>query len=301
MHPGFDGLSRVAIAGDALAYREAGSGTPVVLVHGSASDIRTWDGVFARLAEEFRVVAYSRRYARPNVDIAPGVDDRMDVHVEDLVAVQQNLGARPAHLVGHSWGGFVALLTAMRHPDCVASMVLIEPPVLSLVASTPPRPAELLRVLGAEPALALAILKFGLGAVLPAQRAHRRGDAEAAMRAFGRGVLGPAAFAGLSESRVQQVRDNQATDRAQIMGAGFPPLPHDEVRKVSVPVLILTGRESPALWRRLGSRLAALLPDAKVRVIADASHVIHEDAPDQFVNAVVSHIRGQAASGLLTN
>ncbi len=291
----FEALRTAPVNGVSLAYREQGSGEPVVLVHGSASDIRTWEHQIPAIGANYRAVAYSRRYARPNTDIAAGVDDQMLPHVEDLAAFLKSIDAPAAHLVGHSWGGFIALLTAIRHPQMVRSLVLMEPPVLSLFASTPPRPVEILRLFLRRPATAFAMIKFGAGAVAPAQKAFRRGDDEAAMRAFGRGVLGKAGYERLSDARRQQVRDNRKADRAQLLGAGFPPLSDDEVRGVRVPALLLVGEQSPVILRRLTDSLHELLPDSERVEIADASHLMHEDNPGMVNAAILGFLEGRAS------
>ena len=73
----FDGVQTVTVDGLRLAYREQGEGEPVVLVHGSASDLRSWDQQLPAIATSYRAIAYSRRFARPNDDIAPGAEDPM--------------------------------------------------------------------------------------------------------------------------------------------------------------------------------------------------------------------------------
>lgn len=287
-----------ADAGDvSLAYVEAGAGEPVVLVHGSASDLRSWRHQVPALARRHRTIAYSRRYARPNPDIDDDdADDPMLTHVEDLVAFLDAVGACPAHLVGHSWGGFIALLTAIRHPEAVKSLVLLEPPVLSLFVSTPPRPAELLRTLRTHPRTALAILRFGGGAVAPAQRAFRRGDDEAGMRAFAQGVLGKTFFERLQPDELDESRGNLRAVRAQLLGAGFPPLRDAEVRALQVPILLVHGEESPAILLRLTERLAELLPGAARCGIPGASHRMQIDAPEAVNCAILDFLAGVTAS-----
>ena len=98
------GVRTAAVNGIALAYREQGEGEAVVLVHGSASDLRSWEQQLPAIGTRYRAIAYSRRYARPNEDIEPGADDQMLPHVDDLAALLRVTGAAPAHLVGHSWG-----------------------------------------------------------------------------------------------------------------------------------------------------------------------------------------------------
>ena len=70
----FEGLRNVSVNGTQLAYHEQGSGDPVLFVHGSSSDLRTWERQIPAIGAQFRAIAYSRRYARPNADIEPSVE-----------------------------------------------------------------------------------------------------------------------------------------------------------------------------------------------------------------------------------
>jgi pimeloyl-ACP methyl ester carboxylesterase len=274
---GFGPVRTAAANGTQLAYREEGEGEPVVFVHGSASDLRTWEQQLPALGRRHRAIAYSRRFAPPNRDLEPGADDPMLPHVEDLAAFLHAIGAAPAHLVGNSWGAFIGLLTAVRHPGLVRTLVLEEPPVLSLFVSTPPRPAELLRLLATRPRTGFAILGFGAAVVTRAQRAFRAGKDEEALQIFGRGVLGEAAFARLPEARKQQMRDNVRSLRAQLLGAGFPPLAAADLRGIRAPALLVTGERSPAVFLRLTDCLEELLPRAERVAIPGASHAMHEE------------------------
>jgi pimeloyl-ACP methyl ester carboxylesterase len=273
----FNGVRTAAVNGTALAYREKGEGEPVVFVHGSASDLRTWEQQLPAIGRSYRAIAYSRRYARPNEDIDPDADDQMLPHVDDLTRFMEVVGAEPAHLVGHSWGAFICLLTAVRHPQLVRSLVLAEPPVLTLFTSIPPRPRELLWLLVRRPRTAFAILSFAARAYVPAQKAFRCGDDEEAMQTMAHGLLGRDAYERLPEERKQQARENLNTLRAQVLGAGFPPLGDDDVRGVAAPTLLMTGARSPAYPVRLAGRLQQLLPNAERVEIASASHLMHEE------------------------
>jgi len=265
------------VRGARLAYRERGQGEPVVFVHGSLSDMRMWEQQLPRVGASYRAIAYSRRYARPNEDIAPGIDDPLSVHVDDLIAFLRAIDAFPAHLVGSSFGAFVCLVTAMRAPDLVASVVLQEPPVLSLFVSTPPRPAELFRLFVRRPRLALAIVGFGATAAGPAQSAFRRGDDDRAMQLFLHGALGKDAYGRLPDLRKQQFRDNIRALEAQLLGAGFPPLRDDDIRGVRTKALLMTGEHSPRVFLRMTDRLEELMPNAERVSIASASHLMAEE------------------------
>jgi pimeloyl-ACP methyl ester carboxylesterase len=282
------GPTRTAKAnGTLLAYREEGQGEPVVFVHGSASDLRTWEQQLPAIGRRYRAIAYSRRFAPPNENTEPGADDPMLPHVEDLAAFLGAIDAAPAHLVGNSWGAFICLLAAVRQPHLVRTLVLEEPPVLPLFVSTPPRPLELLRLLATRPRTAIAILGFGAGTVTPAQKAFRRGEDDEALRIFGRGVLGEAPFERLPEARKKQMRDNLGSLRAQLLGAGFPPLGDDAVRSVRAPVLLVTGERTPAVFVRLTDRLEELLPSAERIAIPGASHGMHEENAPALNEAIL--------------
>lgn len=291
-----ESLPTVTANGAELAYREVGRGEPVVFIHGSLSDIRTWDGQLEAIGGTHRAIAYSRRYSPPGPPIEPGADDQMLPHVEDLTALLEGLEAEPAHLVGNSWGGFIALLAAIRAPERVRTLVLMEPPVLSLFVSTPPRPAELAAVLARRPRTGIAILGFGIGTIAGVERALKRGEDERAMERFARGVLGDETFENLPEERLRQARDNIPTLRAQQLGAGFPPLSEDEVRSVRAPTLLICGERSPGLFQRLTERLEELLPRAEVVEIDDASHTMHEQQP-AAVNGAISRFLAGASGG----
>jgi len=286
----FGATKTATVNGTTLAYRELGEGEPVVFVHGSASDLRAWEQQLPGVGRAYRAIAYSRRFARPNEDIDPEADDQMLPHVEDLAIFLREIGAAPAHLVGNSWGAFISLLTAVRHPDLVHTLTLEEPPVLSLFVSTPPRTAELMRLFATRPRTAMAILKFGAGTIAPAQKAFRRGEDDEAMRTFGHGVLGKEPFEGLPEARKEQMRENLDSLRAQLLGAGFPPLGDDEVRGIRVPVLLVTGERSPSVFLRLTDRLEELLPIVERVEIPDASHVMHEENAPATNEAIVGFL-----------
>ncbi len=284
----FESVKTASIDGTTLAYEENGNGAPVVFVHGTASDLRTWKYQIPSIGGSYRAIAYSRRYARPNDDIKPGVDDQMHPHVDDLVAFLKTIDATPAHLVGSSWGAFICLLTAIRYPEAVRSLVLEEPPAPTLfVSRTPPPPFELLRLLVRRPRSALALVKFGAQTVGPAEKAFRRGDDETAVSTFGRGVLGEKSFRRLPDDRKQQMRENVATARAQLLGAGFPPLEDNDVRGVRVPTLLATGERSPSIFLRITDRLQELLPNVERVTIPGASHLMHEENADETNRAIL--------------
>jgi pimeloyl-ACP methyl ester carboxylesterase len=282
-------VARAEVNGTSLEYVENGEGQPLVFVHGSASDIRTWHNQEKEFGNHFRVITYSRRYHWPNEPIGEGADYSMLEHVWDLGAFLRALGAAPVHLVGHSYGAFVCLLLAVQEPGLIRTLVLAEPPAVTLFVSYPPRPPEILRLMISRPRTAAAIVKFGARGIQPTTAALRRGDTEGAIQIFGRTVLGSQAYRSLSESRREQVRANFLA--AEFLGSGYPPLEASDVQQVRCPTLLLYAQRSPRLFHRLIDRLQELLPNAKRVEVRDASHIMHEDNPSEYNAAVLSHLQ----------
>ena len=201
-------MSTLKINGASLEYAEYGEGEPLVLVHGSASDYRTWHKQQEEFAHRYRVITYSRRYHWPNEQIPADADYSMMEHVDDLQALIKELGAVPAHLMGHSHGAFLCLLLAIKEPELVRTLVLAEPPVVTLFVSNTPKPMELLKLLATRPRTAIAVIKFGAKGVAPATTAAKHDDPKKAMRLFGKTLLGEQFYGQLSERRLEQVDAN---------------------------------------------------------------------------------------------
>lgn len=263
------------INGASFEYAECGKGEPLVLVHGSASDYRTWHNQHEEFANRYRVITYSRRYHWPNEQIPEDADYSMLEHVDDLQALLQELDAVPAHLVGHSYGAFLCLLLAIQEPHLVRTLVLAEPPAITLFVSNTPKPLEILKLLTTRPRTAIAILKFGAKGVTPATAAAKRDDAKKAMRLSGMTILGQQFYRLMSERRLEQVDANSI--KAEFLGSGFAPLDAEQVRNIHSPTLLITGRYSHSLFHRITDRLEELLPNTERIEIEGASHIMHED------------------------
>ncbi|MCA9839621.1 MAG: alpha/beta hydrolase [Trueperaceae bacterium] len=284
-------MAKIVVNGIELEYVVKGQGEPVVLIHGSASDYRTWQAVQDTFAEEFLTITYSRRFHWPNQQIEEGLDYSMSEHIEDLKALLTKLNAKPVHLVGHSYGALMALGLAIQEPQYVASLVLAEPPAISLYVknSNDPKPKELLKLLVSKPRTGLAVIKLGATGLGPAASAAKRGDMNDVMRLFGHAALGKETFSQMSQERKEQVLANLT--KAEFLGSGFLPLNTHELAKISKPVLLLTGQKSPKVFSHLANRLDELLPDVKRVEVANASHILHENNPTKFSDSVISYLK----------
>lgn len=280
----------IAIDGARFEYFKNGKGEPLIMVHGSASDYRTWYSQLDTFAELFTTILYSRRYHWPNEPIPEGADYSMNEHVDDLLRILCSLDATPAHLVGHSYGAFVCLLLALRKPHLVRTLVLAEPPVITLFVSNNPKLMEIFKVLVTRPRTAAALIKFGVHGVAPARKAFRQGDVEAGIQRFGDAVFGHGGYGRLSEFQKAQVHDNVMTVKAELLGTGFPSLDSEQLGNLKVPTLLVTGQRSIDLFYCLTDRLQELMPYTERVEISGASHMMHEDNATAYNSAILSFL-----------
>ena len=114
----------VEVAGDPIAYREAGQGAPLVLLHGFLCDSRCWKRQLDGLSDQFRVVAWDAPGAGRSSD-PPETFTTAD-YTHRLAGFLDALGVTRAHVVGLSWGGILAQEFYRRSPDRVRSLVLTD-------------------------------------------------------------------------------------------------------------------------------------------------------------------------------
>ncbi|MDH3244145.1 MAG: alpha/beta hydrolase [Saprospiraceae bacterium] len=274
----------------AFKYIEKGRGDPVVFVHGSVSDYRTWDRQVEVVSKKYRAITYSRRFHWPNREIAEGEDYSMLRHVSDLDAILSTL-EQPVHLIGHSYGAFICLLLAMESPNRIRSLVLAEPPAITLFVSHSPRPLEILKLLLTRPLTAIALVKLGSKGIAPATKAIKRSQVKKAVKIFGTAVLGSETFSNLPDVRMEQVYQNVI--KTEFLGSGFPPLEAKKIREINIPTLLISGEKSPDIFSLLLDRLQELLPNARKKVIQGASHLVHEDSPRKYNGCVLSFMEEQ--------
>lgn len=272
-------------------FIENGDGEPVVFVHGSLSDYRIWEDQMDKFSENFRTIAYSRRFHWPNEKIAEDEDYSMHQHVSDLQEILNNIG-EPVHLVGHSYGGFICLLLAMKSDDLIRSMTLAEPPIFTLYLSDPPKTGEVFKLLFTKPKTALPLIKFGATAIEPTKKLIRQDKTDKAIETFGKAALGEEAYTNFSDEVMERIRENFID--AEFIGSGFPPINIEEVQKIGVPTLLLSAEDSPKFFQHLSDGLEKNLPNAKLTQITDASHIMQQENPDEFYENVLSFIENQS-------
>src|SRR5690554_829391 len=114
----------VETGGLRIAYEQVGDGPPLVFVHSGASDSRSWAPQLADLSDEFTVVAWDEPGAGRSSALPE--DFGLTDYADGLAALIVALDRGPAHIAGLSWGGTVVLELYRRHPELVATLIMMD-------------------------------------------------------------------------------------------------------------------------------------------------------------------------------
>ena len=242
----------------------------VLLVHSGGFTSRQWRKLADRLAPSYHVIApdllgYGDRPRWP-----AGVPFHFTRDVELLAG----LVSEPAHVVGHSYGGLLALQLALAHPELVRSITAYEPVAFGVLAES-----ELGSVEG-----------------LPAYVADAAGVDEAWLTAFVDWWNGAGSWAALPEDTKQAFRGVAWKVSQEVASLAADRTPRERYASITAPTLLLAGGRSPAAEQRVVAELAALLPHAAVRTFPELGHMgpITHGA---IVNAAIeAHLRHVVAS-----
>lgn len=276
------------VNGVRLHYAEAGRGEPILFVHGFPEFWYAWKDQLQAFGRDYRAVALDMRGY--NLSSKPESLDgyRLPRLAEDLHAFSEYLGSDPVTLVGHDWGGVVAWVFAMMHPERVRRLVIINAPHPVVfrreLAENPAqqrasqymtlfKSAEAEDVLSANNHAALVDRVMGEGL--------RRGyltaaDRDAYLEAWSR----PGALTG----GLNWYRANRAGP--PVPGESGNDGPEMPFRVIDVPTLVIWGMQDTALLPGNLDGLDEWVSDLTVERVADADHWIVHQKSDQ-VNALI--------------
>lgn len=238
-----------------VRYGEQDGRPPVVVVHGGLDRASSFGRVARQLAD-LPVVMYDRRGYGRSVDAGPAP---LDDHVEDLLRI---IGSQAATVFGHSVGGVIAVLAAIRRPEVVRSLLAYEPPLpwLDWWPRRADRPAD----------------------EDPGDEAER----------FMRRMVGDRIWDRLpARTRAERRAEGPAlrADLASLHGSA----PLFDPSSVPVPLLVAMGSETSWWHRRAAEELAAAVPSGELAVLEGADHGAHLSHP-AAVAALVRRARDLA-------
>lgn len=267
----------VVVNGAELHYGEAGQGAPLVFVHGSLSDLRTWSLQLKYFSKHFHVLVYSRRCHYPAPCTADAVPYSLDLHAEDLAGLITALRLGPVHLIGSSYGAYACLLMAAARPELIRTLVIGEPPVLPLLQD--------------DPQGAPFLADFVNTTLSPSRDAFEAGDTEAGVRLFYDGVTGKGSFEKLPDPVRTSLLQNAGPMKAEMTGTSpFPPFTAMDAERIQAPSLLLTGQSSPAVFRLITEKLRHLLKYTEQSTVPHASHSMHSDNPKAYNHIVMNFL-----------
>jgi len=245
------------------AFREAGAGPGVVCLHSNASSSGQWRALMELLAPRFHVIAADSYGAGKSPPRPP------DTMLRDEVALLEPVFARagdPFALVGHSYGGAVALVAAAMYPKRVRAIALYEPTLFALVERETPRDVDGIR-----------------NTVVDAVKAD---DKLAAARAFIDFWMEPGAFDRMPE-RNREAIAAAGVDVDEWRKALFgEPTPRSAFARLDVPVLLLVGKRSPLSSRSVAQLLARTLPRVETVELEDCGHMAPVTHPERVNGAI---------------
>ena len=255
----------VPVNGGQIFYEAAGSGDPIVLIHGNAGDRRHWDNQFGYLASNFRVIRYDvRGFGRSSLPVSevPYSD------FADLVALLDYLEVSEAHIVGWSMGSGIAFDFATANPERTMTVTSVGPWVNG---HSSPLVNDLFEQMGAV------------------ANAVAEGGAEAGTAAFMGTVLADTIRQESASKFMEQIAldyswwafsNNSPTELLVPSAASVL----DEMR---VPTFVVTAEHDLQVCREIGELIVASVPDSRQSVLAETGHLMHIEKPQEF-NALLS-------------
>lgn len=254
-----------------IAYERVGQGPPLLLLHGAAEDGRIWRPQLEGLAGDVTVVAWDEPGAGRSSDLPDGFELADFAHCAAALIEALDLG--PAHVAGLSWGGTVALELYRRHPELVATLIMIDS-YAGWKGSLPPEEVRA-RVLGAQQMLAAPTESFdptlpGLFAGAP-----------------------PAQFVPLLSAISADVRPATLGRQLALMAEADH---RDLLPRITVPTLLVWGQSDVRSPLSVARQFEEAISDTELVVIEGAGHLSNLERPERVNEAVRQFCRAHAPS-----
>ena len=265
----------VEVNGLNVHYKTYGTGEPVfILLHGFGASLFSWHEVTTPLAEYGTVIAYDRP--------AFGLTERplewegespysQDSQVELVIGLMDALGIEKATLVGNSAGGTVSMLTALKYPERIESLILVDPAVYAGGGA----PAWIRPLLGTPqmqhvgPLIARQIQAQGVEFIKTAWH-----DPSKISQATFDGYQKPLQVEDWDKALWELTLSSRESGLAE------------RVNEFNLPILVITGDDDRIVPTEQSLRLAAEIPNADLVVVPQCGHLPHEECPDEFMQAV---------------
>jgi non-heme chloroperoxidase len=261
-----DNVKTMEIGGRQLHYvdqGEEGQSPVIIFIHGGLDDYRCWQYQVDSFSKKYHSISYGRRFAYPNKWIGNvAQDNTIEDNAKDLVELIKKLDLAPAHLVGASYGAFIALYCVSKNPELAKTMILNEPPIMQFLArSSIKEDAELLQ-------------RFRTRVLSPTQNASRVRDFRKAAQVAIDGIMEIENYFGhLPEEGKQFLIDNAKSLESELESTISTSYTIEDVKQVTtIPTLLVKGELSPKYFLRIVDILSDNMPNSEQIVIPNVSH-----------------------------
>jgi len=232
-----------------------GSSRGVLCLHCSTGSSRQWRSLAGVLGDGYRVIAPDLLGYGDNVPWTPGRGLRLETEVRRLLPLILS-SQGPVDVVAHSFGAAVAVKLALTHPDKVRSLTLYEPVLFGLLTEDDTATLDEITAVSGR-----------IGGALS------DGDTDSAARHFIDFWSGSGTWDSMPNARREGVRARIEKVRADFGALLIDETTLSDLERLDVPVLCLSGGQSPAAARRIADILAAAFPDARTRRFEAAGHM----------------------------
>ena len=261
------------------SLRAVGSGPTVVLLHSSGSSGRQWETLSARMRARYRVVTVDAH----GHGMTPEWASDRPLRLEDDMALAEPLfgAAGHIHLVGHSYGGVLALKLALKHSSRVASVAVFEPVFLRLLVDFNQRDLAAISITRAAQSI---------------RDWHAQGQPMRAAEQFVDFWSGRGAWSAMSP-RAQVAVACRVTAVLGHFGAIFAdPTQQTDLARLKMPMLYVTGTKTTEVARRIGELMRHWMPQATFEQLSGAGHMGPITHADAFAARIERFIDAQSAS-----
>ncbi len=281
-------MAKLSIRDVSLFVEVIGHGYPLLLMHGGPGADH-WSLVpFRRCADQFTLVFYDHR-CNGRSEGAPVSSMTWENLTADADALRQRLGFERWAVLGHSFGGQVALEYALRYPDSVSHLVLLDTGGDSRWARQ--NAGDLLAKRGYSPEKVKLVRRFFNGEIEPNEllpSLMRFGDAY-----YSHPSLWLTARDLIHGEWRSKIRGEALVFAGRHLLKGWTVM--DRLGEINAPTLVMAGRDDFLFPPEHQVELAAGIPNARLRIIERAGHNAHSERPAEVMKAVRDFISADAA------